>query len=210
MEGLVHEVGREFEREVARDTADMMMESRFVARLALVLVLALGATSTVAMAQGRGGGPAPAASGTRFVDNGNETITDTQTGLMWEKKTTALGSGQNLQDPRDVDNRYTWDAAMGDWLDRLNGRLIANATDGAFAGHTDWRIPTLAEIQSLVDTSVPSRINPMFGSNGQVYWSSSRRLLGPGVPWYALFGAEIPVYVGQPLSFHVRAVRGGR
>lgn len=176
------------------------------AALAVALVVTV---TSVAEAQGRGG--SPASSGERFIDNGNETITDTQTGLMWEKKTTALGSGQNVGDVRDVDNTYTWDAAMGDWLDRLNGRLIANATDGSFAGYTDWRLPTLAELQTLVDTSVPSRINPIFGPNGPLYWSASRRALGPStIPWYTLFGAEIPVNVGRPLALHARAVRGGR
>jgi hypothetical protein len=189
----------------------MTIDCSFALRLTMVLALAATASAPVAQAQGRGGGPAPATSGTRFVDNGDGTISDAQTGLMWEKKTSDLGSGQNLSDPRDVDNKYTWEVAMGEWLDRLNGRLIAKATDGAFAGHSDWRVPTLQELTTLVDTSVPGRINPIFGPNGLVYWSSSRRLLGPAaVPWYTLFGTEMPIYVGQPFSFHVRAVRGGR
>jgi hypothetical protein len=44
----------------------------------------------------------------RFVDNGDGTVTDNQTGLQWEKKTTAVGSVANLADPHDVDNAYTW------------------------------------------------------------------------------------------------------
>ena len=43
-----------------------------------------------------------------FVDNGDGTVTDQQTGLQWEKKTTAVGSGANAADLHDVDNRYTW------------------------------------------------------------------------------------------------------
>jgi hypothetical protein len=156
--------------------------------------------------------PAPAAaSSSRLTDNGNETISDSQTLLMWEKKTTAVGSGENLRDPRDVDNTYTWDYAVGDWIDKLNGRLIANANDGAFAAYTDWRVPTLAELQTIVDPSVPTRINAMFGANAPApYWSASRRELGPSIAWYVLFGSEIPVSVGVPFKFHVRAVRGGR
>ena len=46
--------------------------------------------------------------GVRFVDNGDGTVTDVDTGLMWEQKTTAVGSGVNLADPHDVDNTYTW------------------------------------------------------------------------------------------------------
>ena len=171
-----------------------------------VLALVLTATQGVALAQGA-----------RFVDNGDETLTDKKTGLMWEKKTTAVGSGTSSRDIRDVDNKYAWEYAMHDWLDRLNGRLIAFANDGAFAGHSDWRIPTMQELNTIVDPMAPGRIDAAFGANiPAAYWTSSRRLFGPmvgttAVPWYVTFGVgDIPVYVGQPFSFHVRAVRNAR
>jgi hypothetical protein len=174
---------------------------------AVVLAMAPG----IAQSQGRGGAPAPSPAG-RFVDNGDGTITDTMTRLMWEKKTTAVGSGPSTMDVRDVDNRFTWEYAMNEYVDRLNGRLIAFATDGALARHTDWRIPTMQELQTIVEPSAPGRINAVFGPNAPAsYWTSSKRLLGPtAVPWYLGFGTDIPVYVGQPFSFHVRAVRDAR
>jgi hypothetical protein len=176
-----------------------------------VLAVVLALTSGIAQSQGRGRGAAPSPAG-RFVDNGDETITDTMTGLMWEKKTTAVGSGPSTMDVRDVDNRFTWEYAMNEYVDRLNGRLIAFATDSAFARHTDWRIPTMQELQTIVEPSAPGRINAVFGPNAPAsYWTSSKRLLGPtAVPWYLGFGTDIPVYVGQPFSFHVRAVRDAR
>ena len=176
-----------------------------------VMALVLALTPAFAWSQGRGGGPAPSQPG-RWVDNGDETITDKQTGLMWEKKTTAVGSGTSVLDPRDVDNTYTWEQAMTDYVDRLNGRLIADANGTAFARHTDWRIPTMQELQTIVEAGSPGRINPVFGANvAASYWTSSRRLLGPAaVPWYVNFGTDLPVYVGQPFSIHVRAVRTAR
>ena len=126
--------------------------------LAVVLVLTAGlfaATGPVITAQGRGGGPAPAG---RFVDNGDETITDTMTGLMWEKKTSAVGSGTSTLDERDVDNTYTWEYAMHDYLDRLNGRLVANAAEKPFTPHNDWRLPTLLELQTIVEPASPGRM----------------------------------------------------
>ncbi len=178
----------------------------------LIGTIVLAAVALLASAPAIAQGPSPAPStASRLVDNGNETLTDSMTGLMWEKKTTAVGSGENLRDPRDVDNTYTWEYATGDWIDKLNGRLVANANDGSFAGYTDWRVPTLAELNSIVDTSVPTRINPMFGANAPApYWSASRRELGPSIAWYVLFGSDIPITVGVPFKFHVRAVRGGR
>src|SRR2546429_7397381 len=64
----------------------------------------------------------------RFVDNGDGTVTDNQTGLQWEQKTTTVGSGVNLADPHDVDNSYTWSSsgtaadgtAFTDFLATLN------------------------------------------------------------------------------------------
>jgi hypothetical protein len=43
-----------------------------------------------------------------FVDHGDSTIVDTCTGLQWEKKDTAVGSGRNAADLHDVDNLYSW------------------------------------------------------------------------------------------------------
>jgi hypothetical protein len=174
----------------------------------VLMALVVATVPVVVETQGRGAGPAPSAPG-RFVDNGDETITDTMTGLMWEKKTSVVGSGTSIMDVRDVDNQFTWEQAMHDYVDRLNGRLISVANEGAFARHSDWRIPTMQELQSIVEPSAPGRINAIFGANAPAtYWTSSRRLLGPAaVPWYVSFGGEIPVYVGQPFSFHVRAVR---
>jgi hypothetical protein len=192
-----------------------------VGRTVFLVILAI--TQAVVFSQGRGGAAAPAAPAApsaagRFVDNGDETVTDTQTGLMWEKKTTAAGSGTSERDIRDVDNIYTWEYAMTDWLDRLNGRLIAFANDKAFASHSDWRIPTMEELNSIQDPQAPARINAVFGAIGDsAYWSSSRRLLvasytsSQPTPWYVAFrAAEIPVYVGQPFKLHVRAVRNAR
>jgi len=70
-----------------------------------------------------------ALSGTRCVDNGDGTVSDTVTGLMWEKKDN-LDSTSNLSDPHDADNTYTWSlggadeapngTAYTDFLHRLN------------------------------------------------------------------------------------------
>ena len=191
----------------------MLIRSGLVGMAVLGMVLAMA--PGVVQSQGRAGGPAPSPAG-RFVDNGDETITDTQLGLMWEKKTTAVGSGTSSTDIRDVDNTYTWEYAMNEWIDRLNGRLIAFANDGAFARHSDWRLPTMQELQTIVEPQAPGRINGTFGANVPAsYWTASRRLFGPmfgstAVPWYVTFGGDIPVYVGQPFTFHVRAVRDAR
>ena len=95
--------------------------------------------------------------GGRFIDNGDSTVTDTETKLMWEKKE-AGGSGFStcLTNIHGVDSQCTWRQAMGDWLDRLNGRFIFSQNEGGFAGYSDWRLPTVAELRTIVDCSFSS------------------------------------------------------
>ena len=47
---------------------------------------------------------------TRFVDNGDGTVTDNKTGLMWEQTVGTVG-GTNTGDINDVNNTYTWSSS---------------------------------------------------------------------------------------------------
>ena len=60
-----------------------------------------------------------------FTDNGDGTITDKATGLMW------------MQD--DSGNGMTWEEAL------------KFAESKEFAGCSDWRLPNIKELQSIVD-----------------------------------------------------------
>ncbi len=90
------------------------------------------------------------ADGARFVDNGDGTVTDGLTTLVWEKKTN-LDSTPNFADPHDADNLYTWSTgsnkedgtAFTSFLGTVNG-------GGGFAGANGWRLPTMAELQTIV------------------------------------------------------------
>lgn len=73
-----------------------------------------------------------------YTDNGDGTVTDNVTGLMWEQKTDDGG-------PRDMDNTYTWKDAL------------AYCENLILGGHTDWRMPTPKELERLVDLT---RNNP--------------------------------------------------
>lgn len=61
-----------------------------------------------------------------FEDNGDGTVTDLRTGLMWQ------------QDPGD---KMSWDDA------------VAGAATFSLAGYTDWRLPSIKELYSLMDFS---------------------------------------------------------
>lgn len=68
----------------------------------------------------------------RFNDNGDETVTDYKTGLMWTKNANLLG------------DTITFNEAFN-YIEGMNEGKYPNF------GYTDWRLPTLREVQSLID-----------------------------------------------------------
>lgn len=85
-----------------------------------------------------------------FSDNGDGTITDNVTGLMWEKKDDSGGL-------HDKDDRYAWCPGVPSYYCddfSMTGTvttsfLAALNAAGGFAGHTDWRLPNLNELETL-------------------------------------------------------------
>lgn len=155
----------------------------------------------------------------RFVDNGDGTVTDNQTGLMWEKKTSGVGG------PSEVNNAYSWSSSgsapdgtlFTDFLAQMNCASSADGTCPLNGKYRDWRIPTVTELRSILDTSVPGCgvspfppcIDPIFGPTASGYWSSTSEAGNPESAWAVRFfdglvGAFFKVG-GTP----ARAVRGG-
>ncbi len=154
----------------------------------------------------------------RFQDNGDGTITDLNTGLMWEKKDDSAGL-------HDVENTFDWSGNGGeetiwDWLDDVN----AEASTG-FAGFNDWRIPNINELLAITDyeTEGPSvfeafhlgcvprcvRTNCSCTAPA-IYWSSTtHQSVATNTAWTVnyQFGRFVPI--SKVSNQHVRAVRGG-
>jgi hypothetical protein len=160
--------------------------------------------------------------GHEFTDNGDGSVTDELSGLVWEEKTN-LDGVPNLADPHDADNMY----ALSTGSNPGNGTVFTNflATlnaDGGFAGSNDWRLPTLAELQTIVMdfvcrprscicSSSPC-VNPYIGvantqSNG--YWSATSYISAPARAWLVGFGDADMNDFSDTSFFYVRAVRGG-
>jgi hypothetical protein len=166
-----------------------------------------------------------ALSGVRFVDNGDSTVSDTLTGLMWEKKEN-LDTTVDLSNPHDADNKYSWTVsaspyppdgtAFTDFLARLNSCASSDgtATSGGFAGHCDWRLPTSIELQSILLAPYTCGISPcissVFGATQPgYYWSTTIGTSFPDLAWTVYFDNGFLSTGNRPDSFYVRAVRGG-
>ncbi len=155
----------------------------------------------------------------RFLDNGDGTVSNLDTGLMWEKKTTAVGSGGNPGDLHDVDNNYTWCQATGNSTGFCLGNTtswIADVNAQAFAGYNDWRVPSQDELLAIADTSAPGCgigfgnpcIDPNFGPTVSfVYWSATEG--GPNHAWGVNFFNGGASFQPKDVPFNVRAVRFG-
>lgn len=140
-----------------------------------------------------------------YTDNGDGTVTDNNTGLMWEKKS----DDGSLHDKDNAFYRWSGNGSqetIWDWLDDVN----AEGGTG-YAGHNDWRIPNRQELESIVDVGRynPS-IDPVFGpAVAADYWSSTSYAAPPFGAWGVYFyGGN--VYAGDKSSPGcIRAVRGG-
>ncbi|WP_208889304.1 DUF1566 domain-containing protein [Polaribacter sejongensis] len=132
-----------------------------------------------------------------FEDNGNQTITDNATGLMWAKNDSKKGL---------------------DWKSSLK-----YAEESELAGHSDWRLPNVKELQGIVDYSYAPgakdtsldrpAIDPIFNiseiknENGDkdypYFWTSTSARFQKGKPyyyaWYVAFGKAVNA---EGLDFH--------
>jgi len=140
------------------------------------------------------------------------TVTDLDTGLMWEKKQDGAGCpGLHC-----VDNTYTWADAMSNFLSDVNGRTDDQNTQAGLAGHTDWRLPTIGELQTILLRpypcfSIDTCIDPIFGPTLEwYYWSSTTFASNSQEAFAVRFWVDGFVDVWDKsgvASFAVRAVR---
>lgn len=79
----------------------------------------------------------------------------------------------------------------------------------AFAGFSNWRVPTRDELLTIVDLSAgPPLIDRIFGpTQASFYWSSTE--IDLGIAWVVLFSNGNANLANKVFGFHVRAVRAG-
>jgi hypothetical protein len=122
-----------------------------------------------------------------FIDNGNGTVTDISTGLMWEKTSSWVSKN--------------WENALN-YCENLS-----------LADYDDWRLPNRTELQSILDysRSYPAIDNAFFPNSGagNLYWTStSNPREYTNNAWSINFNTgEIDYYSDKTSLYYVRAVR---
>ena len=105
----------------------------------------------------------------RYTDNGDGTISDHQTGLMWSK--CSYGQTYDANDANSDGIICEGSPAFGTWQ-----QAFAWAADSTDHGHSDWRLPNIKELGSIVDFgSAKPAINQSIFPNtvSGPYWSST-------------------------------------
>lgn len=191
----------------------------------------------------------------RYTDNRDGTITDHTTKLMWEKKV-KLDQAKDPANLHDADNSYPW-AGRCTWEEpeqkiycqnpgdcptgkncviadgqqtglTIFGWLAELNHEPCFAGHCDWRIPTVGELKSLADLTVdPPVIAPIFAAEGCgagctditdpacsctfpfYYWSSQEVAPDSEYARDVYFKNGVESRELRDFPYYVRAVRGG-
>ena len=125
-----------------------------------------------------------------YLNNGNGTITDTITGLMWQQ----VDGGE-----------MTFDKAT------------TYANDLVLGGFSDWRMPTVLELHSILhlDKNNPALNTTYFTSpSAQYWWSIQKQVNDATKAWVTNAGGGLgnhpiseTVSAGGTKKFHVRAVR---
>jgi hypothetical protein len=133
-----------------------------------------------------------------LIDNVDGTVTDTSTGLIWQQSEVFNEASEVRQ--------MTWEEAL-DYCETLT-----------LAGHDDWRLPNVNELQSIVDYEKSERpsIDTRFFKNAvsAAYWTATTAAPATDRAWCVFFYVgDVDVHnepASKSNSYYVRAVRGGQ
>jgi hypothetical protein len=120
-----------------------------------------------------------------YTDNGDGTVTDNVTGLMWQQAVSTT--------------TYTW------------AQAAAYCQTLTLAGHSEWRLPSRIELVSIVDLGVTSgaTINATYfpSTPTDSFWSSSPLAGSSSFAWIVFFYSGFTNYNVESYPDHVRCVR---
>ena len=124
----------------------------------------------------------------RFTDNGDGTIADSLTGLVWEQ--TPLSTS------------WSWSGAL------------TYANELTLGEHDDWRLPNVNELRSLINYGASNVADWLMGNrfhnvDDYVYWSSTTFAPDTDHAWYVVFQFGHTQAFAKSAGARAWAVRGG-
>lgn len=128
-----------------------------------------------------------------YTDHGNGTVTDNITGLMW---------------PKDSSGPGCWNGQTATWTEAID---YCEALD--FAGYTDWRLPNIRELVSLINYGLvgPAIDGSVFiNTPPGAYYCTSTPCDNDYYAWSVTFYDGGSYAFIKTLGLYLRAVRGGR
>ena len=156
----------------------------------------------------------------RYEDNGDGTVTDCRTGVIWLKNAKCTDTSGAITN---TNGYLTW-ADANTWVAGL-GKGLCGLTDGSSAG--DWRLPTKTEWMAMVQSArkhgyiYPSLTNT--AGTGQwaagdifdviqsnCYWSSSTYAGNTGYAWFVNMYDGSVHSNNKTINYYVWPVRGGQ
>jgi hypothetical protein len=120
-------------------------------------------------------------------DDSKQVVYDSKTNLMWQDDESAKSVTKN------------WQGAI-EYCQNLN-----------FAGYSDWRLPRLEELRTIVDKNNSPTIKSEFkntASDG--YWSSTPNSRYSDYAWYIYFRGGSEYYDPKDTNYNVRCVRDSK
>ena len=124
---------------------------------------------------------------TSYTDIGNETVTDIKTGLVWQKG--------------DDGTTRNWETA----LSYCEGLTLG--------GKTDWRLPNIKELSSIVDYTkstftIDDAFSTLLNSSSIDYWSSTTYMSSTSIKWAVSFYNSPWIAGSNANGYYVRCVQG--